>query len=474
MRCPVCGGRDWTLDAQETVTLAYHDGPREEVRTGSVQCACGQQYPIHAYVLSFAGRFGAELAGEAAFWERYYLWTLAQGSEGLLDLAQGFAPFLTQGVAAAFPAADTIHRYAVHHMVAEHPLLRAGSTLLDIGVGLGWSAIHFARAGYRVTAFDPSLGPLQAAKAYAITQGIAIEYLCAALGCVDFAPASFDNVTAFHALHHVPDLDAGLAAVQSWLRPGGGLAVDEHIANSALAGALGAQLHAWAAATVWPAHRTLAAAALAELPPEPHSALEDAGMTQLVPLLHRRFTVEYAQERHVVLDHYPLLYYLWQDKDPAAFHHALIIANQLQDLLRQVDPAGGEYLTLVAANRLPDEETERQGAEGRGQEEVVGRQSPVGGGGELAEIDASAEDHRAAAPFMLNSEPENAELRTQNAELRQTLAAQGAWARGLEATVRQREREAAQLRQQLRRVANGRVLRLLARVRGLWTGVRGR
>ena len=461
MRCPTCGGGDWTLDAQETVTLTYTDGPREEVRTGFVRCACGQQYPVQAYVLSFAGLFGPELAHEAAFWDRYYLWNLAHGAVGFHDLTQGFAPFLAQGVTAAFPQADTIHRYAVHHQVAEHPLLRAGTTLLDIGVGLGWTALYFARAGYRVTAFDPSLGPLQAAKAYAMEQGIFIEYLCAAVGCLDFAPASFDNVTAFHSLHHVPDPAAGLAALGRWLRPGGGFAVDEHIAHSRLAGALGARLHAWAAATVFPQYRTLTDRDLADLPPEPHSPLEDAGMAQLLPLLERRFTIAYAQTRHVVLDHYPLLYYLWQSKDPTAYQHGLTIANHLQALLCQADPDGGEYLTVIAANHPPADGG--QGSVGSRQSAVGSRQSAVGG------------DHE------LDGDRTNSEFRTQNSELVQrvagleaALAAQGTWARRLETTIGERDRELAQLRAQLRRVANGRVLRLLARLRGLWAVGRGR
>ena len=66
----------------------------------------------------------------------------AHGGVGLLQPA-GTAPspalglsFLAQGVRETFPFADTIDRYDVHYAVAEHPLLRAGRTLLDIGVGL--------------------------------------------------------------------------------------------------------------------------------------------------------------------------------------------------------------------------------------------------------------------------------------------------------------------------------------------------
>jgi 2-polyprenyl-3-methyl-5-hydroxy-6-metoxy-1,4-benzoquinol methylase/uncharacterized protein YbaR (Trm112 family) len=440
--CPACGAGEWTLTAHETETIPYAAGPREEVREGALACVCGAEYPIRRFVLSFAGRFPPDLQQEAAFWDRFYLWNLEHGAVGFHDLRRGFAPFMAQGVSEAFPAAGTVDRYDVHYQVAEHPLLRAGHTLLDIGVGLGWTSIHFARSGYAVTAFDPSLGPLQAAKAYAIEQGLQIEYLCAAMGYVNFREAAFDNVAAFHSLHHVPDLRAGMEDIRRWLRPGGGLAVDEHVANSRLAGALGAELHAWAAANVFPRYRSIPDADLARLPTEGHSALEDAGVDLVVPLLRGLFDIAFERRRHVVLDHYPLLYYLWKDKDPAAFLHALEIANQLQELVRRVDPDGGEYLTVVAANRPPAA--------------VDAPPPPAPAASEAAPVPA-------AEPPPPDAEVERLHARV--AGLEQALAEQGAWARLLEAAQQDRDRELARLRAHLRRVENGRVMRLLRRFR---------
>jgi 2-polyprenyl-3-methyl-5-hydroxy-6-metoxy-1,4-benzoquinol methylase/uncharacterized protein YbaR (Trm112 family) len=448
--CPACGQQAWTLEVAQSETIADREGPRDEVRTGEVTCACGRQYPVREYVLSLAGLFPADLQREAAFWDRFYLWNLEHGAAGFHDLRRGFAPFMAQGVTEAFPHADTIDRYDVHYQVAEHPLLRAGQTLLDIGVGLGWTSIHFARSGYQVTAFDPSLGPVQAAKAYAIQEGLPIEYLCAAMGYIQFQPGSFDNVTAFHSLHHVPDLEAGLRDVRRWLRPGGALAVDEHIANSRLAGAVGAQLHQWAAENVFPRYRTISDADLARLPSEGHSALEDAGVDQVVPLLRRMFDVQFERQRHVVLDHYPLLYYLWKDKDETGFRHALEIANHFQELLRQVDPDGGEYLTLVAANPGPDV----PGAETVSAPAEVMTLTPIY---EDAPLPPAAEGLAIPAEV----EAEIGRLQGRVAELERALAEQGAWARSLEAAQKARDRELARLRAHLRRVENGRVMRLL-------------
>jgi hypothetical protein len=139
--------------------------------------------------------------------------------------------------------------------------------------------------------------------------------------------------------------------VGRWLRAGGGLGIDEHIANSALARSLGAELHRWATEQVFPRYKAISDAELAGLPSEPHSAMEDAGADQIVPLVREMFDVAYEKQRHVVLDHYPLLYYLWKGKDPDSYTYSLEIANHIQELLRLVDPDGGEYVTIVAANR---------------------------------------------------------------------------------------------------------------------------
>jgi uncharacterized coiled-coil protein SlyX len=250
----------------------------------------------------------------------------------------------------------------------------------------------------------------------------------------------------------VPDLEAGMADIRRWLRPGGGLAVDEHVGNSPLAAALGRELHAWAAGSVLPAYRTIPDADLAALPQEGHSALEDAGAAQVVPLLRRDFDIQYEHSRHVVLDHYPLLYYLAHDKDLYAYRHSLAIANQIQTWLAAADPAGGEYVTIVAANRAPV----------INDDEVSGIRYQVSGD-DVAVPEKANTQHatRNTQHATLNSE-----LAQRVAELEAALAAQGAWARSLEAAVQTRERELARVQGHLRRVENGRVMRLLRRLGG--------
>jgi 2-polyprenyl-3-methyl-5-hydroxy-6-metoxy-1,4-benzoquinol methylase/uncharacterized protein YbaR (Trm112 family) len=434
--CPVCGGTLLLADATLR-SLAYSGGDREEVESGTVVCSCGRHYPVSDFVLSFASLYPPDLQREAAYWDRYYLWLLAQGSRGFHDLRLGQAPYITQGVPEPFPAADIIDRYNVHYQVAEHPLLRKGRSLLDMGVGLGWTSLHFARVGYEVTAFEPSLGPVTAAKRHAIEQGIFIEYICAALGFIAFHPGSFDNVTAFHSLHHVPDLETELRKISTWLSPGGALAIDEHVGNSRLARDLAAQVHAWAEEEVLPRYRTLSQEALDTLPPEPHSALEDSSVSQVLPLVNRLFDVRYSHPRHVFLDHYPLLYYLHTDRDLTAYRHALAIANQMQELVRRADPEGGDYITIVAENSL------EEGSEIEGQGPLI-EDAPRGPGEPSTQPTASVE-------------PDQGRIHTLEAQL----AEQGQWARTLETELKRKDAELQRLKATIRRLENGRVMRLL-------------
>ncbi len=431
--CPACGG---TLELGDTssTTIRYSDGEKEEVQSGTASCRCGRRYPIADYVLSFAEVFSSVLRQEAAYWDRYYLWLLEQDSFGFHDLERGHAPYITFGVPEPFPPTDTLDLYDVHHQVAEHPLLRKGHTLLDIGVGLGWTALYLARAGYAVTAFEPSLGPVTAAKRYAMDQGVFIEYVCGAMGVMQFLPCSFDNVTAFHSLHHVPDLEAALLQIRSWLCPGGALAIDEHTGNSRIAAALGAELHAWAEVEVFPGYRTLSPEALSNLPAEPHSALEDSSATDILPFVNKLFKVELARPRHVFLDHYALLYYLYADRNLAAYNHALAIANHFQDLVRRIDPDGADYVTIIAENAGQDAGCAEQES---AQNQPRSDEAPV-------KLELSSFDSHA-----------------QVAELEAHLVAQAAWARGLERELQSKNAELARLRTLVRKLENGRVMRLL-------------
>ena len=439
--CPACGS---ALELAEATfaTVQYEDGPRDEIENGTVSCDCGRRYPVTNFVLSFADLFSPDLQREAAYWDSYYSWLLEQGSYGFHDLRRGHAPYITQGITEPFPAADTLHRYDIHYQVADylHSLGRASTpgTLLDIGVGLGWTSLHFARAGFSVTAFEPSLRPVMAAKRYAMQQGVFVEYLCAAMGAIAFRPGSFNNVTAFHSLHHVPNLGAELHKVRVWLNQGGALALDEHVGNSKLAASLGAEIHRWAEAEVFPGYRTLSPEVLARLPQEPHSALEDSSVSEVLPLVRTLFAIEMQRPRHTFLDHYPLLYYLHAGKNMEAYQHALTIANQVQELVRQIDPEGGDYVTIVARNSPVD--------------------SPTVIESETSLLRPHEQEELPMPPHESPPVEQNA------ADLEAMLARQAAWAKLLENELDRKNAEIVRLERLLKKIESGRVMRLLRRI----------
>ena len=106
----------------------------------------------------------------------------------------------------------------------------AGS-VLDVGCGTGWHAIHFARLGLQVTAVDPSGEMLRLAEANGAS-GAGVRLVQAGLGqLAERTRGEFGVVTCLgNTLPHLltPDsLLAGLRDARDVLRPGGVLVVQQ-------------------------------------------------------------------------------------------------------------------------------------------------------------------------------------------------------------------------------------------------------
>lgn len=92
--------------------------------------------------------------------------------------------------------------------------------LLDMGCGAGEPfAAFFADRGWAVTGVDFSKGMLALASRYVPE----MRTICADMRKVDFAPASFEAVTAIYSLFHVPSKDHKplFQKFYRWLCPGG-------------------------------------------------------------------------------------------------------------------------------------------------------------------------------------------------------------------------------------------------------------
>jgi SAM-dependent methyltransferase len=96
-----------------------------------------------------------------------------------------------------------------------------GVKVLDIGSGLGESAVYFALQGAQVTAADLSPAMVQCACELARLHGTQIQGVVGAAESLDVADHQFDLVYIANTLHHAADRRAVFARIFRALRPGG-------------------------------------------------------------------------------------------------------------------------------------------------------------------------------------------------------------------------------------------------------------
>jgi SAM-dependent methyltransferase len=96
-----------------------------------------------------------------------------------------------------------------------------GLRMLDLGSGLGESAIFFALRGARVTATDISPEMCELCRRAGREHGIELEAIATPVEELRVPEGSYDLVYGANLLHHVSDIDATLGAVRRALRPGG-------------------------------------------------------------------------------------------------------------------------------------------------------------------------------------------------------------------------------------------------------------
>ncbi|HUM04195.1 MAG TPA: methyltransferase domain-containing protein [Terriglobales bacterium] len=97
-----------------------------------------------------------------------------------------------------------------------------GKLVLDVGCGMGRFAEVATRWGARVVGIDLSAAAEVAAKNLANRDFVAFQ---ADVFALPFAPESFDIIYSVGVLHHTPDCEAAVKALEKYLKPGGVLAV---------------------------------------------------------------------------------------------------------------------------------------------------------------------------------------------------------------------------------------------------------
>lgn len=97
--------------------------------------------------------------------------------------------------------------------------LPAGAEVLDLGCGAGVPTTQALARRFKVTGVDISTRQI----AFARQNVPEAQFIQADITQLDFTPASFDAVSAFYAIIHVPRQEQRklLRDIASWLRPGG-------------------------------------------------------------------------------------------------------------------------------------------------------------------------------------------------------------------------------------------------------------
>jgi SAM-dependent methyltransferase len=230
--CPLCGGDDaeprWTtpdraLGVPGVFTVARCRGcgflyQRPRVRDDDLAACYPDNYPRHQEPTP-----RVPLKGSAA---------RVRAVRHALATGLGYRAF-------ADTAAGTVTRLRARWLLPRLrwscPPWRGEGRYLDVGCGSGGS-LGVARAlGWR-TVDGIEIDASAAEKARRFADRLHVGDVASA----PFPPASFDLVTAFHVLEHLPDPVADLKRMLSWLAPGGLLVLEVPNAGGLGAGVFGA------------------------------------------------------------------------------------------------------------------------------------------------------------------------------------------------------------------------------------------
>jgi len=128
---------------------------------------------------------------------------------------------------------------------------RQGGRLLDVGCGRGLRLLTFRRLGMDVHGMDLIPEPVEYVK-----NELKVPAVCTDMAGLRtaFDPESFDLLTAFQVIEHVPDVGVMIESCHKLLKPDGWMVITTPMVDSMQSRMFGAR---WAAATEAPRHLSL-------------------------------------------------------------------------------------------------------------------------------------------------------------------------------------------------------------------------
>lgn len=231
--CLYCGGTDFTvLHAGIEDRLRYAPGKRDWLRCRDCGSAVLSPFPTVAEIPSF--------------YPPVYTFGLKQ------DNSDGAGRQLL--AKAEFQAFYRPQYESQARRILRVTRVPRNGRMLDVGCGRGLRLLSFRRLGLDVHGMDLIPEPVEYVKAE-----LGVPAVCTDMAGLPtaFEPVSFDLVTAFQVIEHVPDADEMIASCFTLLKPGGWLVVATPMVDSYQSQMFGAR---WAAATEAPRHLSLATA----------------------------------------------------------------------------------------------------------------------------------------------------------------------------------------------------------------------
>ncbi len=100
---------------------------------------------------------------------------------------------------------------------------RGARAVLDVGSGLGRHALHFAAAGFAVSAIDASPNGIEELRRLAAAADVAVDAHVCPFTALPFAAGAFDYVLAWNVLYHgdAEAVQVAFGECRRVLRPGG-------------------------------------------------------------------------------------------------------------------------------------------------------------------------------------------------------------------------------------------------------------